>query len=62
MKYAIQIVITTDKGQTETQDIASIWLGKEVILLPPPPRRTVRTDHPVHGSSNRRTARGALVL
>jgi hypothetical protein len=24
MKYAIQIVITTDKGQTETQDIASI--------------------------------------
>ena len=24
MKYAIQIVITTDKSQTETQDIASI--------------------------------------
>jgi hypothetical protein len=24
MKYAIQVVITTDKGQTETQDIASI--------------------------------------
>jgi hypothetical protein len=24
MKYAIQVVITTDKGQTETQDIASL--------------------------------------
>jgi hypothetical protein len=24
MKYAIQVVITTNKGQTETQDIASI--------------------------------------
>jgi hypothetical protein len=39
-----------------------IWLGKEVISLSPPPRRTVRTDHPVHGSSHRRTPRGALVL
>jgi hypothetical protein len=38
------------------------WLGKEMISLSPPPRRTVRTDHPVHGSSNRRTLRGGLVL
>lgn len=26
------------------------WLGKEVALLPLPPRRTVRTRHRVHGS------------
>ena len=38
------------------------WLGKEVISLSPPPRRTVRTSHPVHGSSNLRTPRGALML
>ena len=31
------------------------WLGKEMILLSPPPRRTVRTSHLVHGSSNLRT-------
>ena len=24
MKYAIQVVITTDEGQTETQDIACV--------------------------------------
>ena len=43
--------------------IAAIkWLGKEMISLSPPPRRTVRTSHPVHGSSNRRTPRGALLL
>ena len=38
------------------------WLGKEVISLSPPPRRTVRTSHLVHGSSNLRTPRGALML
>src|SRR6266700_2859936 len=42
---------TTSPGDT--------WLGKEVILLSPPPRRTVRTSHLVHGSSNLRTPRGA---
>ena len=38
------------------------WLGKEMISLSPPPRRTVRTSHLVHGSSNLRTPRGALML
>src|SRR5262244_674356 len=38
------------------------WLGKEMISLSPPPRRTVRTSHLVHGSSNLRTPRGALIL
>ena len=38
------------------------WLGKEMISLSPPPRRTVRTSHLVHGSSNLRTPRGALLL
>jgi len=38
------------------------WLGKEMILLSPPPRRTVRTSHLVHGSSNLRTPRGVLML
>jgi hypothetical protein len=42
--------------------VGNMWLGKEVILLSPPPRRTVRTSHPVHGSSNLRTPRGALML
>src|SRR5215813_6629255 len=32
------------------------WLGKEMISLSPPPRRTVRTSHLVHGSSNRYTS------
>jgi hypothetical protein len=36
-----------------------IWLGKEVILLSPPPRRTGRASHPAPGSSNLRTPRGA---
>jgi hypothetical protein len=35
--------------------VAATWLGKEMISLSSPPRRTVRTDHPVHGSSHRRT-------
>ena len=39
-----------------------VWLGKEMISLSPPPRRTVRTSHLVHGSSNLRTPRGALLL
>jgi hypothetical protein len=39
-----------------------MWLGKEMILLSPPPRRTVRTSHLVHGSSNLRTPRGVLML
>jgi hypothetical protein len=39
-----------------------MWLGKEMISLSPPPRRTVRTSHLVHGSSNLRTPRGALLL
>jgi SRSO17 transposase len=39
-----------------------MWLGKEMISLSPPPRRTVRTSHLVHGSSNLRTSRGALLL
>jgi hypothetical protein len=38
------------------------WLGKEMILLSFPPRRTVRTRHRVYGSSHRRTPGGALVL
>src|SRR5215510_5790355 len=33
-------------------------LGKEMISLSPPPRRTVRTSHLVHGSSNLRTPKG----
>jgi hypothetical protein len=36
--------------------------GKEMTSLSPPPLRTVRTRHRVHGSSNRRTPRGALLL
>ena len=38
------------------------WSGKEMTSLSPPPLRTVRTRHRVHGSSNRRTPRGALLL
>src|SRR4029450_8769130 len=37
------------------------WLGKEMISLSPPPRRTVRTSHLVHGSRNLRTPRGELL-
>jgi hypothetical protein len=36
--------------------------GKEMMSPSPPPLRTVHTDHPVHGSSNLRTPRGALLL
>jgi hypothetical protein len=50
-------------GTTETPYIdQGIRSGKEVISLPPPPLRTVHTRHRVHGSSNRRTPRGALLL
>jgi hypothetical protein len=38
------------------------WLGKGMISLAPSPHRTVRTSHLVHGSSHRRTPRGALLL
>jgi hypothetical protein len=35
------------------------WLGKEMILLSPPPRRPVRTRHLGHGASHLRPPRGA---
>jgi hypothetical protein len=58
-----QRLLAHDSGlrlhSTRTRDR---WLGKEMISLSPPPRRTVRTRHRVHGSSNRRTPRGALLL
>src|SRR5262245_23103582 len=38
------------------------WLGSEMMSPSPRPHRTVRTRHRVHGSSHRRTPRGALVL
>jgi hypothetical protein len=41
---------------------AATWLGKEMISLSPPPRRTERISHLVHGSSHLRTPRGALLL
>ena len=33
--------------------LAIIWSGSEVMSPPPRPLRTVRTSHPVHGSSSR---------
>jgi hypothetical protein len=41
---------------------ARIWLGKEMISLSPPPRRTGRAGHLAPGSSNLRTPKGALML
>jgi len=38
------------------------WLGKEMISLSPPPRRTGRAGHLAPGSSNLRTPAGALML
>jgi hypothetical protein len=38
------------------------WLGKEMISLSPPPRRTGRAGHLAPGSSNLRTPKGALML
>jgi len=40
----------------------SMWLGKEMISLSPPPRRTGRAGHLAPGSSNLRTPKGALML
>ncbi len=39
-----------------------MWLGKEMISLSPPPRRTGRAGHLAPGSSNLRTPKGALML
>ena len=50
-------------GAAETPHIdQGVGSGKEMISLSPPPLRTVHTRHRVHGSSNRRTPRGALPL
>ena len=43
-------------------DETYIWLGKEMISLSPPPRRTGRAGHLAPGSSNLRTPKGALML
>ena len=42
--------------------LVPIWLGKEMIALSPPPRRTGRAGHLAPGSSNLRTPKGALRL
>jgi hypothetical protein len=39
----------------------SSWSGSEMMSPSPRPLRTVRTRHRVHGSSHRRTPRGALM-
>jgi ABC-type uncharacterized transport system substrate-binding protein len=59
----VDVIVTVGMpGTRAAKHATSTWLGKEMILLSSPPRRTVRTDHPVHGSSHRRTPRGALML
>ena len=46
----------------EHPTLTATWLGKEMISLSPPPRRTGRAGHLAPGSSNLRTPKGALML
>ena len=55
-------ILTQPQLLAQLHTLRGKWLGKEMTSLSPPPRRTVRTRHRVHGSSNRRTPRGALLL
>jgi hypothetical protein len=41
--------------------LVASWLGKEMISLSPPPRRTGHTSHLAPGSSHRRTPRGIVI-
>jgi hypothetical protein len=50
--HTVEVCIIVGEWATSSEALISPWLGKEMLSLSSPPRRTVRTGHLVHGSNS----------